>query len=304
MNFKDYYEILGIKKDASLEEIKRTYRKLALKYHPDKNPNNKSAEDKFKEINEANEVLSDSVKRKKYDELWDSWKYHKKSPDARQDFNWSQWSGNSGGGSGAHQQGGFGEQGEFSDFFDFIFGSQFGRRENEQTKGQDFKGELNLTLEDAYYGANVNVSVNGQTLRIKVQPGVQNGQLLRLPRKGGRGINGGTHGDLYLTVNIKEHHSFKVKGIDLYCTIPVDLYTLILGGKQIIKTFKGEIRIDLPKGTENGKTLRLKNLGMPKFGHQGEFGNLYAKIKVELPKNLSAKEEELFRELSKLGKQK
>ncbi|NNM95580.1 MAG: DnaJ domain-containing protein [Bacteroidia bacterium] len=305
MNFKDYYEILGVKKDATPEEIRKVYRSLALKYHPDRNPNNKQAEEKFKEINEANEVLSDAEKRKKYNEVWDSWKYHKTNPETgNESFNWQQWSGQpAGGGFGAHNAGGgFGGEGEFSDFFDYIFGSQQGRHGNIQAKGQDLRGEFDLTLEDAYSGSDVQVSVNGQILRIHVKPGAENGQQLRLPRKGGRGMNGGPHGDLYLTVNIREHPYFKVKGVDLYCTIEPNIYTLILGGKQLVRTMKGDISINIPKGTANGKVLRLKGLGMPRYGKPGEYGDLYAKIKVVLPKKLSDKEEALFKELSTLWK--
>lgn len=303
MNFKDYYEILGVKKDVSTDDIKKAYRKLALKYHPDKNPNDKSAEDKFKEINEANEVLSDAEKRKKYNELWENWKYHKQNPNKQEDFNWQQWSGQPDGGFGAHPgAGASGAEGEFSDFFDFIFGSQYGSKGNRPTKGQDYRGEFDLSLEDAYAGASVQVSVNGQMLRINVKPGVYNNQQLRLPKKGGRGAGGGTHGDLYLTVKIKEHSYSKVKGVDLYCTIEPSIYTLILGGKQIVKTMKGNISIAIPKGSENGKVLRLKGLGMPRFGKAGEYGDLYAKINVVMPKNLSDKEEILFKELAAMRK--
>jgi curved DNA-binding protein len=304
MDFKDYYKILGVEQKASIDDIKKAYRKLALKYHPDKNPNNKAAEDKFKEINEANEVLSDPEKRKKYDELQESLKYHKQQGSGNDNFDWSKWSQQGNSGFSTHTgSSGFEREGEFSDFFESIFGSHFGGRSNVQMKGQDYEAEIEVALEEVYHGSTRRIQVNGQTLQIKIKPGVKSGQVLRLKGKGANGTNGGPQGDLLLTVIIAKHPHYTEKGYDLYCNIPVNMYTAILGGKQIIKTLKGNIRMDIPKGTENGQVLRLKGHGMPKFEKANEHGDLYAKVDIVLPKNLSDKEVELFKQLANLRKQ-
>ena len=303
MDFKDYYKVLGIERNASANDIKKAYHKLALKYHPDKNPNNKSAEEKFKEINEANEVLSDPEKRKKYDELGESWNTHQRQGNTHDDFDWSKWSAQQGGfsnGGGSM----FGEDGGSSDFFESIFGRHFGgqQQRNVQMKGQDYQAEIEVSLEEAYAGSNRRIQVNGQTLEIKLKPGVKNDQVLRLKGKGAKGRNGGPQGDLYLTVIIAKHPHYEVKGVDLYCTTPVNMLTAILGGKQIISTLKGNIRIDIPKGTENNQVMRLKGLGMPKTDKATEHGDLYAKVNVVLPKDISEKELELFKEIAALRK--
>jgi len=304
MDFKDYYKILGVSKNASVDEIKKAYRKLALKYHPDKNQNNKTAEDKFKEINEANEVLSDPEKKRKYDELGENFNQYQQQGSREGSFDWSKWAsanqGNSGSFSGEEA---FGNRGEFSSFFESVFGgSGFsnGRRGSPKTKGQDYRAEIELSLEDAYHGTSSRIDVSGKTLEMKIKPGVKNGQVLRIKEKGGPGRNGGPKGDIYLTLIIPPHPHFERKEDDLHCNMPVDLYTAILGGKQLVITLKGNIRIDIPENTENGKVLRLKGLGMPKFGKTNEFGDLYAKVSILLPKNLTEKEVNLFKELQQL----
>lgn len=303
MDFKDYYKILGVDKNASVEEIKKAYRKLALKYHPDKNPNNKAAEEKFKEINEANEVLSDPEKKKKYDELGANFNQYRQQGRQEDSFDWSRWTtGNQGGPGSFSEEGAFGNEGEFSSFFESVFGGSggFSRRSNTKMKGQDYRAEMEVSLEDAYQGTESRIEVNGKTLQMKLKPGIKNGQVLRIKEKGGQGRNGGPRGDIYLTLIIAPHPHFERREDDLYCNIPVELYTAILGGKQLIITLKGNIRIDIPAGTDNGKVLRLKGLGMPKFGKTNEFGDLYAKINILLPRNLTEKEINLFRELQQL----
>lgn len=304
MDFKDYYKILGVDKNASADEIKKAYRKLALKHHPDKNPNNKAAEEKFKEINEANEVLSDPEKKKKYDELGENYNRYQQQGRPDDSFDWSKWtSGNQGGYSSFSGGQPFGGEGEFSSFFESLFGGGRGfnpRRSNVKSKGQDYRAEMEVPLEDAYRGTTGRIEVNGKTLEMKIKPGIRNGQVLRIKERGGPGRNGGPKGDIYLTVIIPPHPHFERKEDDLYCNIPVDLYTAVLGGKQLIITLKGNIRIDIPAGTENGKVLRLKGLGMPRFGKTNEFGDLYAKVSIMLPKNLTEKEIALFKELQKL----
>ncbi|MCW3105027.1 MAG: DnaJ-class molecular chaperone with C-terminal Zn finger domain [Bacteroidetes bacterium] len=289
MNYKDYYKILGLTKAATQEEIKKAFRKLAVKYHPDKNPGNKAAEEKFKEISEAHEVLGDPEKRKKYDELGE---------------NWQQYQGNAQQENGRGQrqrqrqysESGSFEGGDFSDFFESVFGSSFGGGSRGAQKGSDYSAEVQLSLEEAYNGTSRLLEVDGEKLQMKFKPGVKEGQSLRIRGKGGPGSNKGARGDIYVTVHVSEHPHFERKENDLHCEAPVDVYTLILGGKATIHTMKGMIKIDIPKETENGKVLRLKGMGMPVFG-KDEFGDLYVKMKALLPKNLSAEEIELFQQL-------
>ena len=303
MNFKDYYKILGVGKSSSADEIKKAFRKLAIKYHPDKNPNNKSAEEKFKEINEANEVLGDPEKRKKYDELGENWKQYEQQGGNAQGFDWSKYtSGNRGQHQSYSEEDMFGEGGQFSDFFSNIFGGRFqqGQKKTRARKGNDFHAEIQISLEESYSGSTRQLQIDGETLQIKIKPGVKEGQVLRLKEKGGHGVNGGTRGDVYMKVHIETHPHFIRKEDDLYCDIPVELYTAVLGGKTLIRTLKGTIKFDIPKETENGKVFRLKGIGMPMFGREKEFGDLYAKVNIVVPKNLSEKEIELFKKLSEI----
>jgi len=303
MDFKDYYKILGVDKNTSVDEIKKAYRKLALKYHPDKNPNNKTAEDKFKEINEANEVLSDPEKRKKYDELGSNFNQYRQQGSPEESFDWSRWTSENQRRSSSFSEGeAFGSGGEFSSFFESVFGGGggFSKRSSTKMKGQDYRAEIEVSLEDAYHGTSSRIEVSGKTLQMKLKPGIKNGQVLRIKEKGGPGRNGGTKGDIYLTLIIPLHQHFERREDDLYCNTPVELYTAVLGGKQLIITLKGSIRIDIPAGTDNGKVLRLKGLGMPKFVKANEFGDLYAKINIMLPKNLTEKEIKLFKELQQM----
>jgi len=311
MEFKDYYKVLGVDRKVSAEDIKKAYRKLAIKYHPDKNAGNKEAEEKFKEINEANEVLSDPEKRKKYDQLGSNWKNYQQEGGRAEDFDWSKWRGQQGGGGFSGYSGTediFGDGGNFSDFFESIFGggsagfSSGGPR--RPRKGGDYRAEAEITLEEAYSGTSRRFNVNGKVLQINIKPGVKDSQVLRLKDKGAPGTNGGPGGNIYVTLHVPEHPYYKRKENDLYCDVSVDLYTAVLGGKQVVQTFKGEIRIDIPKETENGKVLRLKGMGMPLFGKTGEYGDMYAKISVAIPKSLSTKEIELFKELAVIRKKK
>jgi len=291
MNYKDYYKILGVEKKASADEIKKAYRKLAVKYHPDKNQGDKKAEEKFKELNEAYEVLGDAEKRKKYDELGENWNSfqqgHSPYEDPRFHHSGSQFS-------GAESFGG-----NFSDFFESVFGSGFGGRQSAR-RGSDYSAEVELSLEEAYNGTQRLMNVNGEKLQMKFKPGVKDGQKLRIRGKGGMGSNNGERGDIYVGIHIAPHPHFERKENDLYCEAPVNLYTLVLGGKATIHTLKGNIKIDIPKETDNGKTLRLKGMGMPVYGNEKTCGDLYAKVKAILPKELSKEEVELFQKLKKL----
>ncbi len=306
MDFKDYYKILGVDKKATPDEIKKAYRKLAIKYHPDKNPNNKASEEKFKEINEANEVLSDPEKKKKYDELGSNWNQYSQQPQGNREgnFDWSKWTQGQTGRSTYSGEDSFNNEGEFSSFFESIFGGGFNQRATTKTKGQDYRAEIEVSLEDAYHGTSTRIEVNGKTLQMNLKPGIKNGQVLRIKEKGGPSRSGGPKGDIYLTLIIPQHPHYERKEDDLYCDTPVDIYTAVLGGKQLVSTLKGSIRIDIPAGTDNGKVLRLKGLGMPKFGKPTEFGDLYAKVSIQIPKNLSEKEITLFKELAKIRNNK
>jgi curved DNA-binding protein len=315
MEYKDYYKVLGVEKNATQDEIKKAYRKLAVKHHPDKTKGDKASEQKFKEINEANEVLSDPEKRKKYDQLGENWKYYQQQGGQQGGFDWSQYANQGRTGNTYTYQGDFsdifGNTG-YSDFFDMLFGQGFGqtqqkrgrsgssRRTAQTLKGEDLNAELEITLEDAYHGESKIFTINGQAIKLKIKPGIPDGHILKLPGKGSVGTYNSTPGDLLLTIRIANHPVFERKGDDLYAIVNVDLFTAVLGGKASFKSFKGNIKVDVPKGSQNGKILRLQKLGMPEYGHTDEFGNLYLKINIILPEHLSAKEEELFRELQKL----
>jgi curved DNA-binding protein len=302
MEFKDYYKILGVQRTASAAEIKKAYRKLAIKYHPDKNPNNKSAEDIFKNLNEAYEVLGNEEKRKKYDALGENWNQYQQQGRGDGNFDWSRWQNTGGGQRKTHtsQEDIFGSD-NFSDFFTSIFG---GTRRSTGTrqpaKGHDYEAELTLSLEEAYTGTTRQLETDGETLQIKIKPGVKEGQRLRLKGKGGPGINNGLSGDVFIRVHVESHPHFERKDDDLYCDIPVELYTAVLGGKALIRTLKGNIRIDIARETQSGQVLRLKGMGMPRFGASNEFGDLYAKVKITIPKNLSEEEMALFKKLAGL----
>jgi len=305
MDYKDYYKILGVGKTATADEIKKAFRKLAVKYHPDKNPGNKQMEEKFKEINEANEVLSDPEKRKKYDEMGNNWQQYERAGGRGDDFDWSRY----------RQQRGTRNQGEafdfggggFSDFFEQFFGSSFGgggfeRSGSASMKGQDLRLDIDITLEEAFAGTSRQFEVDGERLKIQLKPGSYDGQQIRIKGKGGKGRNQGQRGDIYGFVHVQKHTHFRVEGNDLHCDVPVEYYTAALGGKATIRTLKGLIKIDISKGTESGKILRLKNMGMPVYNEQGKFGDLYAKVFLVIPKNLTQKEIDLLKQLEDLRK--
>lgn len=294
MEYVDYYKVLGIDKKASADEIKTVYRKLARKHHPDLNPNDKEANKKFQQINEANEVLSDPDKRKKYDQYGKDWKhadeFEKQKQSGRQYSNQ--------GGEGF--SGGF-EGNDFSDFFSSMFGGGERKSRNSQAKfrGQDYNAELHLSLSDVYKTHQQTITVNQKNIRITIPAGVENGQQIRLKGYGAPGANGGPNGDLYITFSITNNTKFKRLGNDIYITEEIDLYTAVLGGEIMLETLSGKIKLKVNPETQNGTKIRLKGKGFPVYKKEAEFGDLYVTYSVKIPTNLSEKQKELFKELSK-----
>ena len=308
MEYKDYYKALGVEKTATAEQIKKAYRKLARQHHPDVNPNDPEAERKFKEVNEANEVLSDADKRKKYDQLGADWQRYEQQGAGRGPaggrgtpggggFDWSQYA--QGGGGGRP----FGdESGDFSDFFGSIFGNMGGSggRSARPGAGQDYQAELELGLEEAYQGGPRTITVNGKNLRLNVKPGVADGQTIRLRGQGGPGRNGGPDGALLLTFRLAPDARYARTGNDLTQDVPVDLYTALLGGEQTVATLGSPVKIKIKPETPSGTRLRLRGKGFPVYDQAGQFGDLYLRLTIALPQHLTDEEKELFRQLAAL----
>lgn len=295
MEFKDYYKILGVDKSATKEEIKKQYRKLARKYHPDVNPGDKSAGAKFADINEAHEVLTDDEKRRKYDILGADWQQYA-------GFNPNQSTGRSGT-PFTFQDGDLNDLFEgFSDFFKTFFGDLFsGFDQGKKTyskQGQDYKTELEITLEEAYTKCVKVIKVNGQNLRITLMPGMKDGQTIKLKGKGGPGINGGKNGDLYITIRIPLHPVYRRVENDLFLEIPINIYKALLGGEEEINVLSGRFKIKIPPETENGTTFRLKGKGFPVYNKPGKTGDLYVTVSLKISKNLTDKEKKALRELA------
>jgi curved DNA-binding protein len=309
MNYKDYYSILGVAKEATDDDIRKAYRKLALRYHPDKTKGDKAANEKFMEINEANQVLSDADKRKKYDQFGADWKQYGEAGARQGGFDWSKYAAGSGGAQKQRMspedfESMFGS-GDDMDLFDLLFGERSGRRQRRRSaafRGEDLNAETTLTLGEAFHGSTRLIRLDGQTISVTIPPGIDDGQVLRIAGKGMDGGNGGPNGDLYLSVKIAPHPEIHREGDDLQSTIPVDLYTAILGGKALVKTLKGAVKVDIPKETPNHKVLRLRGLGMPVFGRKDASGDLFVTIDIKLPDHLSVEETRLFEKLAALRK--
>jgi curved DNA-binding protein len=295
MEYKDYYKILGVDKKASQDNIKKAFRALAIKYHPDKNPDNKIAEEKFKSVNEANEVLSNPEKRKKYDELGENWQQHEQATHQR-----TQNTGNQNYYQDNSNRGFRGEGGEdFSEFFEQFFGgrTQNRRNENYDFKGGDYETEMEITLEEAYKCASRIIEIEHEKLRVTTKPGAYSDQLLRIKAKGGKGSSEAYRGDLFVRVKIKPQQLFIRKGDDLYNTQRIDLYTAVLGGEIMVNTLSGQIKLKIADGTQSGKTLRLKGKGMPIYNKINLFGDLYIQLEVKIPDKLNDIERSLFEQL-------
>jgi curved DNA-binding protein len=317
MDYKDYYKILGVPRDADAPAIKKAYRKLARKFHPDVNPDDPKAEGKFKEINEANEVLSDPQKRAKYDRLGASYQQWQQQGGGRPGgFDWSQWA------SGAPGQGGVrfeyaSNDSAFSDFFESIFGGMpfggstragrsagfedfFGTagQQGRQVAGRDLDSEVSITLEEAYHGTTRLLSKDGRRLQIKIPRGARTGTKVRIKGEGMAAGSGGKSGDLYLRVSVQDDQRFERKDDDLFENVTINLYAAVLGGEVQVQTLAGKVTLKINPGTQSGQMIRLSGKGMPRLRHPDEFGDLYVKVDVEIPKELTAKERALFRELA------
>ncbi len=301
MDFVDYYKTLGIAKTASADEIKKAYRTLARKLHPDVNPNDKETHKKFQQINEANEVLSDTEKRKKYDQYGKDWKHADQFENAKQQRGAG---GFGGGGFGGQDFGQYTYSSEddsgFSDFFESLFGGAKRSRQQPKYRGQDYNAELQLFLKDAYTTHQQTLTISGKNIRITIPAGVENGQKIRLKNYGSPGANGGPNGDLYITFVMKNDTDFNRQGNDLYKNEDIDLYTALLGGEKTIDTLGGKIKLKVQPETQNGTKIRLKGKGYPVYKNEGQFGDLYITWNIKLPTNLTEKQKELFNELSKL----
>ncbi|MAB39610.1 MAG: molecular chaperone DnaJ [Aequorivita sp.] len=305
MEFIDYYKILGLDKNATASEIKKAYRKLARKYHPDLNPNDASAQQKFQQINEAHEVLIDPEKRKKYDQYGKDWQH----ADAFEEAKRKQGAQGFGGGFGGRRTySGGGQQfdeSQFSDFFESMFGggsfsSGAGRRQTAQFKGQDLNATLRLNLTDILKSQKQTISLGEKKIRLTIPAGVEDGQTIKIKGYGGEGMNGGPKGDLFITFEIFNNTAFKRVGNDLYKTENINLYKAILGGEITIDTLDGAVKLQVKPETQNDTRVKLKGKGLPKYKKEDQHGDLFVTYKIDLPKNLSEKEKELFNELSKL----
>jgi len=303
MDYIDYYKTLEVSKTATEAEIKKAYRKLARKYHPDLNPNDKEAEKKFKEINEANEVLGNAENRKKYDKYGKDWQhadeFEKAGYNPNQQRTRQQSNADFSGGDFSDFGDDFSES-DFSDFFNSMYGSARSGRTQSKYRGQDFNAELQLDLASAYTTHKQNLTVNGKNIRITIPAGVENGQIIKIAGHGGPGANGGPNGDLYITFSIENNSDFKREGNNLYADVDLDLYTAILGGEIFVNTFDGKVKIKVPEETQPGTKVKLKGKGFPVYKKENQFGDLYITYKLKVPTKLSKKEKELFEELSKM----
>jgi curved DNA-binding protein len=305
MKYKDYYRALGIDNEATQEEIKKAYRNLAVKYHPDKNPGNNQAEERFKEISEAYEVLGDPEKREQYDRLGANWTQYQQS-------GFEGWQGKRQGSRqyqynfGGNYSDFFGGTSGFSDFFEMFFGGMGRKRGqdifgsfgdfNPEKPGADLSGNIHISLNEAYHGTERLIDLGEKKIRVKIKPGAYEGLRLRVKEKGEKG-RGGKAGHLYLTVHVSPDPGFERNRNDLIKEVPVDLFTALLGGEKEITTLSGKLKVMVPEGTQNGKQLRLRGKGMPVYDRPGQYGNLYLKLKVRLPEQLNGEQKEMVKKL-------
>lgn len=298
MEFIDYYKVLGIDKSATADAIKKAYRKLARKYHPDLNPNDKEAELNFKKVNEANEVLSDPEKRKKYDQYGKDWQHAEEFEKAKRASS----QGRSRGSSGYTYSHAGGSEQDFSDFFESMFGgaSGFGGRgQKVRFRGEDYHAKLQLSLMDVYTTQKQTLTVNGKNIRLTIPAGIEDEQTIKIKGHGGPGIQGGPAGDLYITFSITNNTGFKRDGADLYKAVQIPLTKAVLGGEILVETLTGKVKLKVAPGTNNGTKVKLKGKGFPKYKKEGEFGDLFLTYAVDIPKNLTEEQKSLFEALEK-----
>ncbi len=293
MDFIDYYKVLGVNKDASTADIKKAYRKLARKFHPDLNPNDAEAEKKFKQLNEANEVLSDPEKRKKYDDYGKDWQHaeeFEKQKKARADR----------GGYGGYTYSGGQTTEDFSDFFESMFGGGGFRSsgQNVRFRGQDYNASLQLNLTDTLTTHKQTLTVNNKNIRITIPAGVEDGQTIKITGHGGPGVNKGPAGDLYITFNIYNNTGFKRDGANIHKTLEIPLTTAVLGGEVMTATLSGKVKLKVKPETQNGTKVKLKGKGLPKYKKEGQFGDLYITYQVKIPSHLTPEQKELFKKLA------
>lgn len=308
MEYKDYYKILGVERNASEDEIKKAFRKLAMKYHPDRNPGDKKAEETFKDINEAYEVLSDPEKRRRYDQLGESYTRWQQAGGAPGGFNWNEWFSGAPGGMRVEYTNLddlFGGAGGFSDFFQAIFGGMGGgtatrtATRTARSRPPAVEHPVEITLQEAYRGTERTVTIDGRRLQVKIPPGADNGTKVRMAGVGQPGPNG-TRGDIYLVVQVIPDPRFERKGSDLYTDFDLDLYTAVLGGEARVDTPDGQVVLTIPPGTQPGQTFRLTGRGMPHLRNPQNRGDLFARARVTLPRNLTPQQREYFEKLARL----
>lgn len=321
MEYKNYYDILGVGKNASQDEIKKAYRKKAAKYHPDKNPDDPSAEDKFKEVGEAYEVLKDPEKRDLYDKVGKDWKkYQRAGGNNGGGFDWSQYAGEGqqfGGGRQSYQVNmedifggsGSGQGSPFSSFFETIFGGgraqtrsqgpnfQSQARQQQRATKKNIKAEVSISLQQAFDGTQRTIRIGGEKMKIKIPAGIEDGQRLKLKGKGASTMQGGPKGDLLLTIKVDMPENYERKGNNLYLNHPIDLYTAVLGGDTAVQTLGGKAKLNIPAGTSGGELFRLKGMGMPQFKNESVKGDFFVRIQIDVPENLSDEQKKLFQKL-------
>ena len=322
MEYRDYYQTLGVSRDTDEKEIKRAFRKLARQCHPDVNPGDTGAEERFKEINEAYEVLSDPEKRSKYDQLGANWHRWQQAGGRPGDFDWDPWATGAPGGQGqrVHVRYGtpedlgdlFGGANPFSDFFGQVFGGMgtgggaapggFGYQVRPQ-RGQDYEQEVEISLREVYQGATRTLQKDGRRLEVKIPPGARTGTRVRMAGEGGPGAAGGPAGDLYLRVRVSPDPQLERRDDDLHVTVPIDIYTAILGGQAQVPTLSGPVKLTIPAGTQNGRVFRLRGKGLPSLRQPEQHGDLYAKVDVRLPAQLTPRQRELFEELWRISQE-
>jgi curved DNA-binding protein len=314
MEYKDYYKILGVERSASKEEIKRAYRKLALKTHPDRNPGNKKSEEQFKDINEAYQVLSDAEKRSRYDQLGESYSQWQQGGAPAGGFKWEDWftTAPTGGRRGnVHVETGGLEDilgGDFSEFFRSIFGGvqdmdvpstrSGSTRRNGRAQIPSYQQEVTISLAEAYQGTTREMQIDGRRLEVKIPPGAKTGTKVRVSKSIPTGTPG-QKGDLYLVISVADDPRFEVKGEDLHTEVPIDVYTAVLGGEITLQTLAGNVVLTIPAGIQPGQSIRLAGRGMPHLKTPSTKGDLYAHIKVKIPHDLSPRQKELFQELKR-----